>query len=285
MNETKITIADITQPFLEKIYSLEWQNRLLENLKLEHPDTSHWNWRIGFLKACGYTKPQMLEIIKHYCPPGSYEIEKTEIYIDNFDLYRNVKSPETAAPEKTGATVSTSKPKDKPFSKGIDVINHFFANTLPVMPLDVPDDVIEAAHYYYSKGYAPLPKHPEHKHPGVFYASHGVDYRNNRFLESQIDVWKWESKGICLLGNNHFCYLDIDNHPENPKKNGMQWLDESILRLIHSRHYERTASGGYHVYGTGNLNTITQIDGIEIRGNSALIVAYPTYGYKINKYI
>lgn len=254
-----------------------------------------WNWITGqMLQAmvgAGIPVEDMpglcLSQIDTHTQYDGYNKQKTDRFIRAHPLYRSLSLglPVTTTISNNIAVppcLLTPAQQRGTFTKGIDVINHFFAHTEAVLPMDVPEDIREAAHNYYRLGYTPLPKHPEHKHPGVYYASHGIFYRNNRFPEAQLDTWAFEH-GICLLGDSGHCYLDIDNHPG--KDNGTMWLDDHLMRLIHSRHYERSKSGGYHVFGLGDLSTIPSTEGIEVRGNSALIVAAPTEGYRVNKYI
>lgn len=266
-------------------------------LRMYKPTLDNWNFLIGYYFSQGFTQEEILQKCDDESKSLTYDRNKTRAFIKQYIHYKNsancAPSPApTISNSNTGAQISDStKPKASmaAFTKGIDVINHFFTNTTPVLPMTPPDDSQEAAHYYYRHGFTPLPKSPiggsAGKHPGVVYSNDqaGVHYRTTRYPESQIDVWDWKY-GLCLLGDQNHCYLDIDCHP-GQANDGMMWINEYLLQLIHSRHYEKTQGGGYHVFGLGEVRTVSQVEGIEIRGNTALIVSYPTPGYRINKYI
>lgn len=282
----------LIEPLFEGIYNKKHEDELLRNLRLKKPTFENWRYMVGLMSFYGINKKKQMEYFDKYCKSQTYNHKDTIRFISNHPQYKfEVLSgriiDKDILTDSTSVRPSSYLPQIKPtaFTKGIDVINHFFSHTYPVLPMKVPDDNIEAAHYYYKLGYTPLPKHPVDKHPGVLYSNDaaGIHYRDNRYPESQIDAWKWEH-GVYLLGDHNFCYLDIDHHPEKGV-DGTQWLDDHLMRLIHSRHYERSQSDGYHVYGIGDLRPVSQIEGIEIKGNTNGIVAYPSKGYRVNSYI
>lgn len=261
----------------EGIYNKELEKMLLDTLSLEVQDFENWKFTEGIMDKAGMSENKKMEYFDKYCKAITYDRKETIDFIRGRVVYRDSSGYE---PKENIPFLSGSYPLSYSFTTVIDVINHFFANTIPVLPLiDIPSDMREAAHYYYRHGFTPLPKcnplvYDNHKHPCVKY----IKYRDNRFIEEQLDIWNFKY-GICLLGDKEHCYLDIDNHIG--KENGVQYFDRVLLR---GRHYERTLSGGYHIFGLGNLNSFA-MQGVEIKGNKNLIVAYPSPGYKVNNFV
>ncbi|MFZ3385326.1 MAG: hypothetical protein WA144_15505 [Candidatus Methanoperedens sp.] len=217
---------------------------------------------VGYtFKGCDVSIERALSYFDKYCMWKDYNREITKRILTG--IY-NIKSKGKKSPQ---GNVVCPLPSVDPKT----IVDYFFSNTQPVRPLDVPLDNRDAAIFYYKNGFVPVPKKDGEKHPYVAY----TQYRDALYPIGQIYVWNW-SHGVCLLGTKNVCFLDID-------LKGVPYFD---ISLLYGRHYERTPSGGYHVFGYGNLKNDLSLKGIvEIKGNTNLIVAYPTSRYKISHYV
>lgn len=245
---------------------------------------SEWNYIVGTLAGRGLSLDEMIEYLEKNMKCVTYTRKKTVAFIRDFarvypdtsirgiekyiDHVRHIR----AVSRDTTYSVSHSSGRPS-FASGVELIEYFFSHTEPVLPMfDIPSDIEKAAMYYYDLGFTPFPKRSDEKHPMVRYAH----LRNVRYPRTHIlDRYIW-SGGICLLGDEEHCYLDLDVH--DGRENGVALLDR---KLLSGRHYEKTKNGGYHIFGLGKCPSISPIHGVELKGETNLIVVYPSSGYQV----
>lgn len=235
------------------------EDRIINVLRMPYPKLNNRLYVSYTFRGCKISIDKAMEYFDKYCQWEGY----------NHDLTKHIL---------TG--IYNIKPKDKcisfdksvhPLSSTFKDIESAFLLSLPLRPMDVPNDNKTAAYFYWDNGFIPLPKKDGKKHPYIKY-SH---FRETGYPRQYIENLDW-SHGVCLLGTKTRCFLDVD-------AKGVEAFNREIL---YGRHYERTPSGGYHVYGIGNLKSNNALSGIiELKGNTNLIVAFPTDRYKITKWV
>jgi len=239
---------------LDKIVSYDQKCKLMAILNNPHPLHPARLWLVGFLNYAGYDLNALCAIIRDYAHWLDYDE-----YYTRYQIISVINS----APSTTGT--------HKHAEYSIDDLIAAFSRSLPTPKMNVPSDIRAAARYYYDRGYTVLPKHPDRKTPN----DNWKKYQSTRASIEETMSWDW-SYGICLLAGNGHNFLDIDKRSqEHP--DGVDSFDASILE---GRHYERTPSGGIHIFGNGDIHTANAPGG-ELKGMGSLIVAYPTTGYTL----
>jgi len=262
--------------YFEKLYSMDQEYKIMKIMRDWYPRKEQRMYLVGFLRYAGYTCSEVCELIRKYNNWKDYDKVKTERVVKYFfglDAHEHAARPCTTQQENGVVPLSVS-PHDalidlflctcKPFFPHPGIMSETLAGT-------IADRIKLAAIWYQKQGFHVIPMGRGIKRPPNGFK--WLPYQDNQPTLSMIEKWDW-SYGLILLGTTRHCFLDIDTKSE-AHPDGLDSFDEARIKGFA---YERTKSGGYHVFGEGNMR-YQKAEPVSIRGKGAYIVTAPTPGY------
>lgn len=234
------------EPSLSLVKSEHKRKNILEILENKRARHNQRLWMVGFLFYAGYSISDVCRIIRDNCFWADYDQNYTEYQVNS--IY-------SGKGRNNGHAVQSLHPPQRVD----DLIEIFLKNTEPIK-LTIPSNISGAVAVYTHHGFTCIPKAEGGKYPAFDWAK----YQHQKPTCDELMGWDF-SNGICLLANEQYSFLDIDQ--------------KGYESCFVDRHVEKTPRGGLHVFGIGKLKSIN-IDGAEIKGIGTLIVTAPTPGYR-----
>jgi len=232
----------------------EIEYTLLGILYNPNPTKPQRLYLFGWLNTAVETKAERVAIIEKYNNWQGYDKSKTLGWVNWFARNKSSGGKKDAS--------SITKPFSVPAAKyTISQLMHYFRSNVAPVSQYVPKTNIEAVYEYTRNGHTCIPKSPQGKYPSIPWKQ----YQNKAPTQTEILSWDF-SPGICLLANNQYSFLDID--------------EAGYEEYFKGWHTEKTPRGGVHVFGRGTMKSIT-ISGAEIKGIGGLIISAPTPGYEV----
>lgn len=179
-----------------------------------------------------------------------------------------------------------------PLFKDATTYLQYFVGNYGIPFENIPVDMIQAVYHHISKGRIALPKDKDSKKPW-FSNKRGkqkYQWKNGERDYSKVfltlkDVLEWDYRyGICLIVPTDWrddAYLDIDIRGNDHEDGIDPKLIPEMVNILSGYHYERSLSGGFHVFGRGYPKEPPL--GVGLQLVSTLIVTYPTNGYTLGE--
>ena len=254
--------------FGKKIFSYPLDMRLCNVLNMPRPKRPNFYFLVKTLKECDYPFNEMLTVVDKYNRWTNYN--RSLFYEESRKVYKERKHNSLIVGAEKSPFINAPTYTSNDELTDIDIIKLFLDKCDP-WDLKPPITIKDAVIYYYFEGAHVIPMRNGEKKP--YWGLSWQEYQNRQPTKDEIVSWDW-SYGICLLGTEKHCTLDIDiKSPSHPQ--GLANFNEDVLD---GWCYERTKNGGYHVFGCGNFPVIRG-DAVGIHGRGAYVVTSPTEGY------